>query len=376
MRKLISIVILALLVFGCAKKQTSIIDKETIIELKVDSLLVLMTLEEKIGQMTQVRHFDSITVDEIATKFIGSVIHTNGPSPGKDAAGWQAKFISLQKKALSTSRLGIPLLFGVDAVHGQNTYEGATIFPHNIGLGATRNAILVEEAAVITAIEAQATGFNWVFSPCIAIPYNEKWGRVYEAYSESTELTQELVKASVRGHQGDLSKNNTVMATAKHFIGDGSTDFGVEGGNTSISMHEVNERLLPPYRDAVNEGVGAVMVSFNTFLNISMHAHKVLITDTLKVNMGFDGIVVSDWKGYSKFGGNDIVNAGVDMIMAVDGDLEIFQNGLKEGVDSAYVSMDRVDDAVKRILRQKFRLGLFENPFPDANLISKIGSFS
>ena len=208
MRKLISIVILALLVFGCAKKQTSIIDKETIIELKVDSLLVLMTLEEKIGQMTQVRHFDSITVDEIATKFIGSVIHTNGPSPGKDAAGWQAKFISLQKKALS-SRLGIPLLFGVDAVHGQNTYEGATIFPHNIGLGATRNAILVEEAAVITAIEAQATGFNWVFSPCIAIPYNEKWGRVYEAYSESTELTQELVKASVRGHQGDLSKNNS-----------------------------------------------------------------------------------------------------------------------------------------------------------------------
>ena len=373
MRKLISIVILALLVFGCAKKQTSIIDKETIIELKVDSLLVLMTLEEKIGQMTQVRHFDSITVDEIATKFIGSVIHTNGPSPGKDAAGWQAKFISLQKKALS-SRLGIPLLFGVDAVHGQNTYEGATIFPHNIGLGATRNAILVEEAAVITAIEAQATGFNWVFSPCIAIPYNEKWGRVYEAYSESTELTQELVKASVRGHQGDLSKNNTVMATAKHFIGDGSTDFGVEGGNTSISMHEVNERLLPPYRDAVNEGVGAVMVSFNTFLNISMHAHKVLITDTLKVNMGFDGIVVSDWKGYSKFGGNDIVNAGVDMIMAVDGDLDIFQKGLKEGVDSAYVSMDRVDDAVKRILRQKFRLGLFENPFPDANLISQIGS--
>jgi beta-glucosidase len=373
MRKLISIVILALLVFGCAKKQTSIIDKETIIELKVDSLLVLMTLEEKIGQMTQVRHFDSITVDEIATKFIGSVIHTNGPSPGKDAAGWQAKFISLQKKALS-SRLGIPLLFGVDAVHGQNTYEGATIFPHNIGLGATRNAKLVEETAAITAIEAQATGFNWVFSPCIAIPYNEKWGRVYEAYSESTELTQELVKASVRGHQGDLSKNNTVMATAKHFIGDGSTDFGVEGGNTSISMQEVNERLLPPYRDAVNEGVGAVMVSFNTFLNISMHAHKVLITDTLKVNMGFDGIVVSDWKGYSKFGGNDIVNAGVDMIMAVDGDLDIFQKGLKEGVDSAYVSMDRVDDAVKRILRQKFRLGLFENPFPDANLISQIGS--
>jgi len=376
MRRIIQLIIITLLVFGCVKKQSNdivLVDKSVSIELKVDSLIALMTLEEKIGQMTQVRHFDSITEEDIAIKFIGSVIHTNGPTPGEGAAGWQAKFISLQKKALST-RLGIPLLFGVDAVHGQNTYDGATIFPHNIGLGATRNAKLVEEVAAITAIESQATGFNWVFSPCIAIPYNEKWGRVYEAFSESTELTQELVKASVRGHQGDLSKRNTVMATAKHFIGDGSTDFGVEGGNTSISMQEVYERLLPPYQDAVNEGVGAVMVSFNTLSNISMHAHKVLITDTLKVNMGFDGIVITDWKGYSKFGENDIINAGVDMVMAVDGDLDIFQNGLKEGVDSAYVSLERVDDAVKRILRQKFRLGLFEHPFPDASLISQIGS--
>lgn len=373
MRKLISIVILALLVFGCAKKQTSIIDKETIIELKVDSLLVLMTLEEKIGQMTQVRHFDSITEDDIALKFIGSVIHTDGPAPGEDAAGWQAKFISLQKKALST-RLGIPLLFGVDAVHGQNTYDGATIFPHNIGMGATRNAVLVEEAAAITAIEVQATGINWVFSPCIAIPYNEKWGRVYEAFSESTELTQKLAIASVRGHQGDLSKSNTVMATAKHFIGDGSTDFGTEGGNTTISNQEIYERLMPPYRDAINEGVGSVMVSFNTMSGKSMHAHKAMITDTLKGSLGFDGIVLTDWKGYSKFGENDIINAGIDMVMAVDGDLDPFQNGLKAGIESKYVSQERVDDAVRRILRQKFRLGLFENPFPDASLISQIGS--
>jgi beta-glucosidase len=373
MRKLISIVIIALLVFSCAKKQNSLVDKEAIIELKVDSLMALMTLEEKIGQMTQIRHFDSITDDEIATKFIGSVIHTNGPTPGEDAAGWQAKFVSLQKKALS-SRLGIPLLFAVDAVHGQNTFDGATIFPHNIGMGATRNAKLVEEAAAITAMEAQATGFNWVFSPCIAIPYNEKWGRVYEAFSESTELTQELTKASVRGHQGDLSKSNTVMATAKHFIGDGATDFGVEGGNTSISMQEVYERLLPPYREAVNEGVGAVMVSFNTLSHKSMHAHKEMITDVLKDSLGFDGIVVTDWKGYSKFGENDVINAGVDMVMAVDGDLDMFQQGLKKGIESGYVSQERVDDAVRRILRQKYRLGLFEHPFPDADLIAEIGS--
>lgn len=378
MRIILQIFIVAFLVFSCSKGQTKrdiLNDIEVLIEQKVDSLLALMTLEEKIGQMTQVRHFDNITEDDIALKFIGSVIHTDGPDPGEGAAGWQAKFISLQKKALST-RLGIPLLFGVDAVHGQNTYDGATIFPHNIGMGATQNATLVEEAAAITAIEVQATGINWVFSPCIAIPYNEKWGRVYEAFSESTELTQELTKASIRGHQGDLSKSNTVLATAKHYIGDGSTDFGREGGNTTISNQEVYERLMPPYRDAVNEGVGSVMVSFNNLSDKSMHAHKEMITDTLKGSLGFEGIVLTDWKGYSRFGENDIINAGVDMVMAVDGDLDPFQNGLKAGVESKYVSQERVDDAVRRILRQKFRLDLFKNPFPDANLISEIGSAS
>lgn len=347
-------------------------NKDVVIEQKVDSLLALMTLDEKIGQMTQVRHFDDITDEDIATKFIGSVIHTQGPNPGNDAVGWQERFIALQKKALST-RLGIPLLFGVDAIHGQNTFEGATIFPHNIGMGATGNAMLVEEAAVITAKETQATGFNWTFSPCIAIPYNEKWGRVYEAFSESIALTQKLVKASIKGHQGELSDNSTVMATAKHFIGDGSTDFGIEGGNTSLSMKEVYERLIPPYRDAVDEGVGAVMVSFNTLSNKAMHAHKALIIDSLKMSMGFDGIVVTDWKGYSRFGENDIINAGVDVVMAVDGDLNLFQKGLKDGIINEEVSPQRIDDAVKRILRQKFRLGLFEHPFPDASLIPEIG---
>ncbi len=343
------------------------------IEEKIDSLMELMTLEEKIGQMTQVRHFDDIKEGDIQSKFIGSVIHTDGPVPGNNAKEWQAKFINLQKQALST-RLAIPLLFGVDAVHGQNTYEGATLFPHNIGLGATRNPNLVEKAAEITALESQATGFNWVFSPCIAIPYNEKWGRVYEAFSEDTELTTKLAEASVKGHQGDLSDPKTVMATAKHFIGDGSTDFGVEGGNTSLSREQVIERLLPPYKAAVEAGVGSVMTSFNTLEGISMHAHKELITDVLKGSLKFDGIVVSDWKGYSRFGETDIINAGIDMVMAVDGDLEGYQLGLKEAVLNNTVSQERIDDAVRRILRQKFRLGLFENPFPTDSLIPKIGA--
>jgi beta-glucosidase len=366
-------IFLAFVVFGCKETRDTTINKEIIIEKKVDSLLALMTLEEKIGQMSQVRHFSDISENEVATKFIGSVIHTQGKIPGETASDWQQKFRRLQKKALST-RLAIPLLIGVDAIHGQNTFNGATIFPHNIGLGATANPVLVKKAAAITALETQATGFNWVFSPCIAIPYNEKWGRVYEAFSESTTLTSLLTKASIRGYQGELSDSKTVMATAKHFIGDGATDYGIEGGETSLSNKEISERLLPPYRVAVSEKVGSIMASFNTMKGVSMHAYKSYIIDTLKHTMNFDGIVISDWKGYSKFGNNRIINAGIDMVMAVDGDLDFFQNELKKGVDTEFVSTARINDAVKRILRQKFRLGLFTNPLQDSTLISKIGS--
>ncbi|MBL7844275.1 MAG: glycoside hydrolase family 3 C-terminal domain-containing protein [Cyclobacteriaceae bacterium] len=351
-------------------------DKKTntdqIIEQKVDALLAQMTLDEKIGQMTQVRHFDDITIDEIKTKFIGSIIHTQGPTPGKDAAEWQAKFVELQKLSLST-RLGIPMFFGVDAVHGQNTYAGATIFPHNIGLGAAANSELVEKAAAITALESRATGFNWVFSPCVAIPYNEKWGRVYEAFSESTDITTELTKASVRGHQGLSGQPVSLIATAKHFIGDGATDFGVEGGNTTLSQEEVFKRLLPPYRAAVEAGVGSVMASFNSLNGVPMHAHRTMITDVLKGSLKFEGIVVSDWKAYSRFGGTDVINAGVDVVMAVEGDFNMYQEGVRNGVVNGIIPQERIDDAVRRILRQKFRIGLFDNPFPDASLIPKIG---
>ncbi len=342
------------------------------IEQKVESLLAKMTLDEKIGQMTQVRHFDDISIGEIKTKFIGSIIHTQGPTPGNDAAEWQAKFVQLQWLALST-RLGIPMFFGVDAVHGQNTYAGATIFPHNIGLGAARNAKLVEDAAAITAIEARATGFNWVFSPCVAIPYNEKWGRVYEAFSESTEITTELTKASVLGHQGSSGQPVSLIATAKHFIGDGSTDFGVEGGNTTLTEEEIYGGLLPPYRAAVEAGVGSVMASFNSLNGVPMHAHRAMITDVLKGALKFDGIVVSDWKAYSRFGGTDVINAGVDVVMAVEGDFNMYVEGVRNGVLNGVISQERIDDAVRRILRQKFRIGLFDNPFPDLRLISKIG---
>ena len=369
---ILSVTTVTVLFVGCKTETTTLPDPAAEIERKVDSILALMTLDEKIGQMTQLRHFDENAEDAITNQFIGSIIHTDGPAPGEDAEAWQLKFTELQKLALST-RLGIPLLFGVDAVHGQNTYNGATIFPHNIGLGATRNSELVQEIAEITALEAQATGFNWVFSPCVAIPYNEKWGRVYEAFSEDVDVTSKLTVASVRGHQGELSKPTTVMATAKHYIGDGATDFGFEGGTTSLTEQQISEQLMKPYREAVKAGVGSVMASFNTVSDIPMHAHKRLITDSLKVGMGFDGIMLSDWKGYSRFGENAIIDAGIDMVMAVDGDMDDFHTGLKRGLNNDSISIDRINDAVKRILRQKYRLGLFEQPFPDTTLVSKIG---
>ncbi len=351
------------------------LSKYATIHEKVTTLISCMSLTEKIGQMSQARwHTDLKGPSDVTTYKLGSIIHTAGAVPGTTVEEWQATLKKFQEAALNT-RLKIPLLIGVDAIHGQNTFDGAVIFPHNIGLGATGNASLVEEVAQVTAIESQATGFNWVFSPCIAIPYNEKWGRVYEGFSEDTKLTNTLTAASIRGHQGaSLASSQTVLATAKHFIGDGSTNNGKEGGTTVLSMQEISERLLPPYRTAVSEGVGAVMVGFNSFEGMPVHRHKTLVTDTLKKSMNFDGIVITDWKGYSKFGNNRVINAGVDVAMATGGTLGFFQSALRSGVVQNEVSMSRIDDAVRRILTTKFKLGLFDNPFPDTTLIPLVGS--
>ncbi|MGB0432155.1 MAG: glycoside hydrolase family 3 protein, partial [Bacteroidia bacterium] len=224
------------------------------------------------------------------------------------------------------------------------------------------------------AKETKGCGFNWTFSPCAAIPFNEKWGRVYEAFSENTTLTQNLVAASITGLQGKLGSKGTIMATAKHFIGDGATDYGIEGGNTTVSKQLYNDILLPPYKTAIEHNVGAIMASFNNQHGINMHAHKALITDSLKNKYGFKGIVISDWKGYSRFGKSDVINAGLDMVMAVDGDLDLFQSEMKTFVDDGTVSIDRINDAVRRILIQKIKLGLFKNPYPESTYVKSIGS--
>jgi beta-glucosidase len=333
-----------------------------------------MTLDEKIGQMTQSIWHNGVTPKAIKANNIGSIIHTEGPTPGDTAQDWQDNFDRFQRQALRT-RLGIPLLIAVDAVHGQNTFEGAVLFPHNIGMAATRNMSLIKAAAEVTAKEALGTGFNWTFSPCIAMPLHEHWGRVYEGFSEDRDLTIDAVKASIAGHQGvALNARNTIAATAKHYIGDGATTGGVEGGNAVIDEQQLRDVLLPPYAAAVDAGVAAVMVGFNSVNDINMHQHRRLVTEVLKGELGFDGVVVTDWDGGQRFGpAHTVINAGIDLAMQPGNHIEFMQD-LKFSVNDGTVSMLRINDAVSRILRLKFKLGLFTNPFAKREFAESIGS--
>ena len=340
----------------------------------ISALLLEMTLDEKIGQITQSIWHNNVSPEVVRDKRIGSIIHTQGPTPGPNAIDWINKFNEFQASALQT-RLGIPLLIAVDAIHGQNTFEGAVIFPHNIGMAATRNLILIKQAAQITALEVAGTGFNWTFSPCIAMPQHEHWGRVYEGYTEDRDLTTAAVIASIQGHQGtSLAYRNTVAATAKHFIGDGATDGGVEGGNAIMTDQVMREYYLPPYIAAVNEGVASIMVGFNSYNGQNMHQHTHLVTDVLKGELGFEGVVVSDWDGGLRFGDpHTVINAGVDIAMQ-PGNHDEFMAKLKASVLDQTVPMNRIDDAVRRILTMKFNLGLFVDPFAKKEFAASVGS--
>lgn len=340
----------------------------------IEALLAEMTLDEKIGQMTMSIWHNNVTPEVIRDRSIGAIVHTEGPVPGPTAADWVAQFNQFQRQALS-SRLGIPLLVGVDAIHGQNTFDGAVIFPHNIGFGAARNMALIKRAAEITAVEAAGTGFNWTFSPCIAMPQHEYWGRVYEGFSEDRDLTMAATSASVRGHQGgDLSYRHTIAATAKHYLADGATEGGVEGGNAVMSDATMRELYLPPYATAVEAGVAAVMVGFNAYNGINMHQHRHLVTEVLKGELGFDGVVLTDWDGGQRFGpAHTVINAGIDMAMQ-PGNHEAFIADLKQSVLDGTVAQERIDDAVRRLLRLKFSLGLFADPYAKEEFSNSIGA--
>ena len=344
----------------------------------IDQLVSQMTLEEKVGQMTQASR-PALQGAEVRELGLGSVLNGgNDMIAPNTPTGWADAIDRLQMQALGT-RLGIPLVYGVDAVHGNAEMRGTTVFPHNIGLGATRNPELVEKVGKVEAEEIAASGVRWTFAPCIAVPRNERWGRTYESFGETPELASMFAPAAVRGLQGEkLGSPESVIACAKHFLADGGTKDGIDQGDAVISEEELRAIHLPGYAAAVKAGVGSIMVSYSSWNGERMHGQKHLITDVLKGELGFQGFVVSDWEGIDKMGGSykenvqNAINAGVDMAMC-SGNYHTFIRTVKSLVSSNRISMSRIDDAVRRILRVKAAAGLWEHPMADRGLAAQVG---
>ncbi|KAL7113881.1 hypothetical protein ACP275_04G086700 [Erythranthe tilingii] len=362
------------------------------IEARVKDLLSRMTLLEKIGQMTQIER-SVATPSVIKDRFIGSVLSGGGSKPFENAksADWADMIDGLQKGALET-RLGIPIIYGTDAVHGNNNVYGTTIFPHNIGLGATRDADLARRIGEVTALEVRASGAQYAFAPCVAVSRDPRWGRCYESYGEDTEIVRKMTSI-VTGLQGQppeghlkgypfVAGRNNVLASAKHFVGDGGTENGTNEGNTITSYDDLERIHLAPYLDCISQGVCTVMASYSSWNGKKLHTDHFLLTELLKKKLGFMGFVITDWEAldrlYSPHGSNyresilSTVNAGIDMVM-VPFRYELFLEEFLSLAESGEISMARIDDAVERILRVKFVSGVFEHPMADRSLLDLVG---
>jgi beta-glucosidase len=373
---------------------------------RVDDLLGRMTLAEKVGQMTQAERADIDADPSQITEYgLGSVLSGGGSVPDPNTPEAWADMVDRYQRAALDTRLGIPLIYGVDSVHGHGNLQGATVFPHNIGLGATRDPRLVERIAHITAKETRATGPQWAFAPCVCVARDDRWGRTYESFGETPELVISMETAidGLQGRPGQLDRPDRVLATAKHFAGDGLTSYDeskagtgaypIDQGVDQVSREEFADLALAPYWPAVQEHhVGSVMPSFSSVdwtedglgNPLKMHGNHELITDVLKGDMGFDGIVVSDWQGLRQLPGTyadqveTSVNAGVDMFMEPYSGSSTgypqFTATLVQLVQDGRVSHARIDDAVSRILTAKFELGLFEHPMTDRRFLDQVGS--
>jgi beta-glucosidase len=337
---------------------------------RAQALLDQMTVDQKLGQMLQPERM-SITPVEVAEHHIGSVLSGGGSAPGDNRPGdWVAMNDAYWAASMreGPGRLPIPLLYGVDAVHGHANLFGATVFPHNIGLGAARDPDLVRRVAQATAREILSTGVEWTFAPTLAVVQDIRWGRTYESYGADPALVASYAAPMVDGLQGDLG-TDAVIACAKHWIGDGGTIGGRDQGNTAISEAELRAIHMSPYLPALEQGVLTVMASFNSWNDAKCHGHRYLLTDVLKGERGFDGFIVSDWDGVDYLADDYTaaiamsVNAGVDMLM-VSVEWRACLAALKALVADGRVPMARVDDAVRRILSVKLRYGLFERPRP------------
>ncbi len=369
---------------------------------QVKELLSKMTLEEKIGQMTQPEQGPVLkNPGDMQKYFIGSVLSggDSDPAEGNTLKAWTDLYDKAQNEALKT-RLAIPILYGIDAVHGHSNVQGAVLFPHNIALGCTRDKALVEKIGRITAEEVRATGIQWTFSPCVAAPQDIRWGRTYEGFSEDPNVVQELGEAAVRGLQGtDLSDPLSILACAKHFIGDGGTsasnaprpgmpsnakpELWLDQGDTKADEATLRRIHLPGYIRAIRSGVGTIMPSYSTWNGVRCSASKRLLTEILKEELGFEGFLISDYNAINQINPKDpkgaiaiSINAGMDMAM-VPTEYRDFFNNLKTLVGEGKIPMSRIDDAVARILRVKFAMGLMDksrSPMADRKLHKNFGS--
>ncbi|KAG9457643.1 hypothetical protein H6P81_002151 [Aristolochia fimbriata] len=369
-------------------------DPQVPVEARVSDLLRRMTMAEKIGQMTQLDRTVA-TADVVKDLFIGSVLNGGDSAlpPSATPSDWADMIDSFQPTAMST-RLGIPIIYGADAVHGCSNVYGTTIFPHNIGLGAAGDEDLILRIGKATALETRAIGIPYAFAPCIAVSRDPRWGRCYESYGESPDLVERLGTKLILGLQGSPPSDHPsgypfvavggkhVVACAKHFAGDGGTEGGVNESNTVASSHDFFSIHIQPYLDAIKMGVSTIMISYSSWNGVKMHANEFMISNVLKNELGFQGMVISDWEGVDRIrnpAGSDYkesvcdaINAGIDMIM-VPHKYELFIPDLTDLVLSGRVSMERIDDAVRRILRVKFVAGVFDHPFADRSLFPFIG---
>lgn len=360
---------------------------------RVKDLMKRMTLQEKVGQMTQIER-KVATAQVMKDYSIGSVLSGGGsvPAPKASAATWVSMVNDFQKAALS-SRLGIPIIYGVDALHGHNNVYGATIFPHNVGLGATRDPQLVKRIGAATALEVRATGITYTFAPCIAVCRDPRWGRCYESYSEDHKIVQAMTEI-IPGLQGDIPANSRkgvpfvsgktkVAACAKHFVGDGGTVKGIDENNTLVDWNGLRSIHMPAYLNSISKGVATVMVSYSSWNGKRMHGNRDLISGFLKDKLKFRGFVITDWQGIDRITSPPHANysysiqagvgAGIDMVMVPENYTEFIDDLLFQ-VKNNIIPMSRIDDAVCRILRVKFQMGLFENPIADLSLVNQLGS--
>jgi beta-glucosidase len=329
------------------------------VEQRVDDLLPRMTLQEKVSQMIQDASNSADRMTGIGSYLIGA----SDPPDGNTPRIWRQHVNELQA-ASSNRRLGIPVVVATDAVHGQNIVRGGTVFPHNIGLGMTRNPALLKKIAQVTASEMLSTGLDQTFGPMVAVARTQSWGRTYESYSESTDLVRSYVSSFIQGLQGNTVPWK-VVATAKHWIGDGGTINGDDAGDTRLSFEELMDVHGAPFLDAIRADVGVIMVSFSSVNGLKMHQNQHLIENVLKGNLGFQGFVLSDWLGHSTIPGpydtqiRLAVNAGIDMLMCPYQAFGCY-GSILDSVNRGLIQQSRIDDAVRRILRVKFKAGLFE----------------